>query len=48
VQGVCDVVGDPFSGFLKAKSVWCKCTNKIKETILERKKVGSTTKIKPS
>jgi hypothetical protein len=25
---VCDVVGDPLSGFLKAGSVWCKCIKK--------------------
>jgi hypothetical protein len=25
---VCDVVEDPLSEFLKAESVWCKCTNK--------------------
>jgi hypothetical protein len=30
---VCDVIEDPLSGFLKAKSVWCKSTNK--ETNLE-------------
>jgi hypothetical protein len=29
---VCDVAGDPLSGFLKAGSVWCKC---IKKTILK-------------
>jgi hypothetical protein len=26
---VCDVVGDPLSGFLKAGSVWYKCIKKI-------------------
>jgi hypothetical protein len=36
VQGVCGVVEDPLSGFLKAKSVQCKCIIRNKKNkILE-------------
>jgi len=47
VLSVSDVMEDLFSGFLKAKSVWCKCTKKYnfgKYMIsLYNKKMGSMT-----
>jgi hypothetical protein len=52
VQGICGVVEDPLSGFLKAKNVRCKCIirNKKKENfgkymilLLLKEKVGLTT-----